>query len=322
MLRSALMLRRAVGWGRFSVTCQAVEIGHQGSVSFKFSQAFHQLIANRKCVRARGRACAIKKPDVLETEQGAQNERPFDRRCFGRRANARNRGGRAGRRHGASGLQGSANAVANDKLERLVFRRPRRCCLGLHQRRLQRFTCSVSVGFRHSDQRPLAGGQIGYNWQSGWMLFGLEADGSWSNITGRGLCNTTTFFMNCSSKVEGLATFTGRVGASIDRALVYFKGGGAWGRESETISNVAQAPLATAFSSQLSVNRYGWTIGMGIEHAFLPNWSAKIEYDFIDFGTKLYNFPVTSTAVSASNFANWNFTAMVHEMKLGVNYHF
>ena len=58
MLRSALMLRRAVGRGRFSVTCQAVEIGHQGSVSFKFSQAFHQLIANCKCVRARGRAPA------------------------------------------------------------------------------------------------------------------------------------------------------------------------------------------------------------------------------------------------------------------------
>jgi outer membrane immunogenic protein len=169
---------------------------------------------------------------------------------------------------------------------------------------------------------PLAGGQIGYNWQSGWMLFGLEADGSWSNITGHGLCNTTTFFMNCSSKIEGLATVTGRVGASIDRALIYFKGGGAWGRESETISNVALAPLATAFSSNLSVNRYGWTIGMGIEYAFLPNWSAKIEYDFIDFGTKLYNFPVTSTVVAPINFAGWDFTSMIHEMKMGVNYHF
>ena len=196
MLRSALISRRAVGRGRFSVTCQAVEIGRQGSVSFKFSQAFHQLIANRKCVRARGRAPLRSRNQTSSRQNRAQDERPFDRRCFGRRANARNRGGRAGRRHGASGLQGSANAVANDKLERLVFRRPRRCCLGLHQRRLQRFTCSVSVGFRHSDQRPLAGGQIGYNWQSGWMLFGLEADGSWSNITGHGLCNTTTFFMN------------------------------------------------------------------------------------------------------------------------------
>jgi opacity protein-like surface antigen len=96
---------------------------------------------------------------------------------------------------------------------------------------------------------PLAGGQIGYNWQSGWMLFGLEADGSWSNITGHGLCNTTTFFMNCSSKT-------------------------------------------------------------------------KIEYDFIDFGTKLYNFPVTSTVVAPINFAGWDFTSMIHQMKMGVNYHF
>jgi opacity protein-like surface antigen len=55
---------------------------------------------------------------------------------------------------------------------------------------------------------------------------------------------------------------------------------------------------------------------------FLPNWSAKIEYDFIDFGSQTYNFPVTSTAVGATNFANWSYTLMVHEMKLGVNYHF
>ena len=171
------------------------------------------------------------------------------------------------------------------------------------------------MGFRHSDQRPLAGGQIGYNWQSGWMLFGLEADGSWSNITGHGLCNTTTFFMNCSSKVEGLATFTGRVGASIADLLL-----------SEdlrvTFTRPTPVTLATAFSSNLSVNRYGWTIGMGIEYAFLPNWSAKIEYDFIDFGTKLYNFPVTSTVVAPINFAGWDFTSMIHEMKMGVNYHF
>jgi outer membrane immunogenic protein len=169
---------------------------------------------------------------------------------------------------------------------------------------------------------PLVGGQIGYNWQSGWFVYGLEADGSWSNIVGHGLCNTTAFFMNCSSKVEGVATFTGRIGATVERALIYLKGGGAWARDSETISNVAQAPFATAFSSNTSVNRWGWTLGMGLEYAFLPNWSAKIEYDFIDFGSQIYNFPVTSTAVGPTNFANWSYTVMVHEMKLGVNYHF
>jgi len=154
------------------------------------------------------------------------------------------------------------------------------------------------------------------------MVYGLEADGSWSNIVGHGLCNTTAFFMNCSSKVEGVATFTGRIGATVERALIYLKGGGAWARDSETISNVAQAPFETAFSSNTSVNRWGWTLGMGLEYAFLPNWSAKIEYDFIDFGSQIYNFPVTSTAVGPTNFANWSYTVMVHEMKLGVNYHF
>jgi outer membrane immunogenic protein len=128
--------------------------------------------------------------------------------------------------------------------------------------------------------------------------------------------------MNCNSKVEGVATLTGRLGASVERALIYAKGGGAWARDSETISNVALAPIPTAFSSQQSANRYGWTIGMGVEYAFLPNWSAKIEYDFIDFGTKTYNFPITSTVVASTNFTNWSITSMVHEMKVGVNYHF
>jgi outer membrane immunogenic protein len=169
---------------------------------------------------------------------------------------------------------------------------------------------------------PLVGGQIGYNWQSGWALFGIEADGSWSNITGHGLCNTTAFFMNCNSKVDGVATLTGRLGASVERALIYFKGGGAWAHDNETISNVALPPIPAAFSSSTSVNRYGWTIGMGIEYAFLPNWSAKVEYDFIDFGTKTYNFPITNTAVAPTNFTNWSVTSMIHEMKMGVNYHF
>ena len=168
----------------------------------------------------------------------------------------------------------------------------------------------------------LAGGQIGYNWQSGWFVYGLEADGSWSNITGHGLCNTTAFFMNCNSTVQGLATFTGRLGATVERTLIYLKGGGAWAHDSESISNVAQAPFPGAFTSNVGANRWGWTLGMGVEYAFLPNWSAKIEYDFIDFGSQTYNFPVTNTAVGATNFANWSYTVMVHEMKMGVNYHF
>ena len=62
---------------------------------------------------------------------------------------------------------------------------------------------------------PLAGGQIGANWQAGWAVLGVEADGSWANLQGKGICNTTTFFLNCAAKTTGLATVTGRLGVDL-----------------------------------------------------------------------------------------------------------
>ncbi len=168
----------------------------------------------------------------------------------------------------------------------------------------------------------LGGGQIGYNFQFGWAVLGVEADGSWASLRGSGICNTTTFFLNCSAKANGFATVTARLGADFDRTLVYLKGGAAWMREDSTISNVALPPLATAFSSTLSNNRSGYTIGMGIEYAFTLHWSAKLEYDFMDFGTKRYNFPVTSATIAVANFNNWDLIDRFHEVKAGVNYHF
>ena len=168
---------------------------------------------------------------------------------------------------------------------------------------------------------PLGGGQIGYNWQSNALVVGIEADGSWADITGHGLCNSTVFFLNCASKTTALATFTGRIGAAVDRALIYVKGGVAWDRDRFTISNVALPPLGTAFSSSLSDDRTGWTGGVGIEYSFMGNWSAKIEYDYMDLGTKRYSFPAT-TGILASTFTNWDVDQRMHMVKFGVNYHF
>jgi outer membrane immunogenic protein len=169
---------------------------------------------------------------------------------------------------------------------------------------------------------PLAGGQIGFNWQAGWLVLGIEADGSWADINGRSLCNSTVFFLNCSAKTSSLATVTGRLGFSFDHALIYAKGGAAWARDSFTISNVALPPLVTAFSSSLSDTRSGWTIGMGVEYMFANAWSAKVEYDYMDLGTKRYNFTATSAVVPAATFTNWDDTQRIHVMKVGINYHF
>jgi outer membrane immunogenic protein len=169
---------------------------------------------------------------------------------------------------------------------------------------------------------PLAGGQAGFNFHAGWAVLGIEADGSWANLTGHGICNTTTFFVNCAAKVDGLATVTGRVGATVDRALIYAKGGFAWAQDHYAISNVALSPLITNFSSAVTRDRTGWTVGMGVEYGFLPQWSAKIEYDFMDLGTSRINFPQTAAIIALSNFNNWDISQFVHTMKVGVNYRF
>jgi outer membrane immunogenic protein len=169
---------------------------------------------------------------------------------------------------------------------------------------------------------PLAGGQIGANYQAGWAVLGAELDGSWADLQGKGICNTTVFFLNCSAKADGLATLTGRLGVDWDRTLLYVKGGAAWMHESETISNVALPPLATAFSSSISNDRTGWTVGMGVEYAFAMHWSAKLEYDFMDFGTKRYNFLASGTGIPVATFTNWDVVDRLSAVKAGVNYHF
>jgi outer membrane immunogenic protein len=323
VLRSALV---SMARGRARALQRDVsgrEIAHQGSVSLKFFTSVPPTDREAQELRARGRVPARSRDRVLETEQGhkmkgrlivgvlaavpmlaaavaaqaADIVLPVRKAAPPAPSLATNWNGFYFGAHAGAGW-GSTNADFIDPAAPF------------------RWDSSIPIN------GPLVGGQIGYNWQSGWALFGIEADGSWSNITGHSLCNTTAFIMNCSSKVEGVATLTGRLGASVERALIYFKGGGAWARDNETISNVALPPIPTAFSSSTSVNRYGWTIGMGIEYAFLPNWSAKVEYDFIDFGTKTYSFPITSTVVAPTNFTNWSVTSMIHEMKIGVNYHF
>jgi outer membrane immunogenic protein len=152
-------------------------------------------------------------------------------------------------------------------------------------------------------------------------VLGIEADGSWAGLQGKALCNSTVFFLNCAAKTDGRATLTGRLGVDLDRTLLYIKGGGAWMHERSTISNVALPPLATAFSSSISNDRTGWTLGMGLEYAFAMHWSAKVEYDYMDFGTKRYNFPPTA-GIFAPTFTNWDLVDRMHVVKAGVNYHF
>ena len=86
--------------------------------------------------------------------------------------------------------------------------------------------------------------------------------------------------MTCGTRNNWLATFRGRIGYAFDRWLPYITGGGAYGNVKATVSVPAFGLAASSSNNQL-----GWTVGAGLEYAFLSNWSAKIEYLYVDLGS-------------------------------------
>jgi outer membrane immunogenic protein len=108
----------------------------------------------------------------------------------------------------------------------------------------------------------LAGGQIGYNIQTGQLVFGVEADISGTWIDGGTAC--------CGHDFNWLASVRGRAGVAFNgnRTLLYATGGAAWADLDYT------APGASGFSN----THFGWVAGGGIEHMLTQNLSARVEY--------------------------------------------
>ncbi len=154
----------------------------------------------------------------------------------------------------------------------------------------------------------IGGGQIGANWQIDALVLGVEGDFDWTGLKGSGhdslgnVINTNT---------QWTSTVTGRVGAAFDRLLVYAKGGVAFAHDKDSLNDIA------GNTASASLNRTGWTAGTGLEYAFAPNWSAKIEYDYLGFGNQALNLPTAAFPAYTAN-ASLN----VQEVKAGINFKF
>jgi outer membrane immunogenic protein len=116
----------------------------------------------------------------------------------------------------------------------------------------------------------MIGGTMGYNWQLGSWVLGLEGDVDWTDISGK---TTAACAPGCKTKNSWLGTARGRVGYAFDRVMPYVTGGLAVG------DIRASQP---GFSDEET--RAGWTAGGGVEFAFAGNWSAKAEYLYVDLG--------------------------------------
>ena len=185
------------------------------------------------------------------------------------------------------------------------------------------FTLVAGTTVRAKREGPLAGGQIGCNYQfaSNWVV-GIEGEYSWANIKGD-VPSADLFFggKNLTSKTEALASVTGRVGYTWDRVLFYGKGGAAWSRDRYSLHTPAVfLPPFVAFPADdftARTDRFGWTIGVGAEWAFANNWSAKFEYNHYDFGSRSVNLTDPFGA-----FVPTDVKQRIDTVKVGINYRF
>jgi outer membrane immunogenic protein len=150
----------------------------------------------------------------------------------------------------------------------------------------------------------LIGGTAGYNFQRGRMVWGIEGDLAWTDAHGGVACGA--FF--CEAKNNWLGTVRGRAGRAFDRWLPYFTAGVAAGHVETSSTNPATLPA--------SETKIGWVAGLGVEHAFAPNWSAKLEYLYVCLG-RIGGGSVCTTSTTSDNIS-----IKQSVVRLGINYKF
>ncbi|WP_051335569.1 outer membrane beta-barrel protein [Methylocapsa acidiphila] len=182
-------------------------------------------------------------------------------------------------------------------------------------------------------QSGLLGGlQLGYNYQYGAFVLGIEADASFGPLDGNAACgavvgvkptNDLPFQRGskdpCHAKTDALASSAGRLGFAFGRTLIFIKGGLAYASDQyDVVSPGFNFNNFPANPAQASADRLGWTLGAGLEYALGGNWSAKGEYDYYDFGTKTIGF----TVPGFPTFNSFSIRRDQHVAKFGLNYRF
>jgi outer membrane immunogenic protein len=155
----------------------------------------------------------------------------------------------------------------------------------------------------------LGGGQAGFNYQVGQFVFGVEGDIAWTDISRTTVVGPIAgITLRETSKVDWVATLAGRLGYAWGPALLYVKGGVAW-MDWSTTATATGAVVGTATGGNTET---GYVLGAGLEYGFTPNWSGKLEYNYLDFGTER----VTGAGFTVDT------SLRTHIVKAGINYRF
>ena len=167
----------------------------------------------------------------------------------------------------------------------------------------------------------LGGVQLGYNWQTGPAVFGVETDFQFTGMQGTltaptcaaAVCGVTTN-ASYSQKLPWFGTVRGRLGYAQDSWLVYGTGGYAYARI-ETEASASAGAASVSLSREET--RSGWAVGGGVELAFARNRSARMEYLYVDLGRKDATLVVPGVATIGEDSR-----VTQNVVRLGVNYRF
>lgn len=166
-------------------------------------------------------------------------------------------------------------------------------------------------GITSSVKGPAFGGSAGYNWRASNWIAGAEGDWSWSDIKARTITGPTCGAgASCDEKDKWFGTARARLGMlTSPTLLLYGTGGFAWGREDAKFTNAVGVfdPWKTGT---------GWTAGGGAEMMLAPNWTAKLEYLYVDLGRVV--FPASAVPAVAAAPQTFKFNAI----RIGINYQF
>jgi outer membrane immunogenic protein len=163
------------------------------------------------------------------------------------------------------------------------------------------------------------GGTLGYNYQIGNIVFGLEADLNYVDL------GKTVAFANggiattSSQDATYLGTVRARLGFAIDRLLIYGTGGLAYGDTDASTTITAPGAL---WVGNKSSTKFGYAVGAGLEYALTTNLSAKVEYLYYDLGKTNYTSPQVAGAAVPGVFGTASAENKGQLVRAGINYRF
>lgn len=170
------------------------------------------------------------------------------------------------------------------------------------------------------------GGQLGYNYQFGSLVFGLELDANYNGVDESDAVNRAlaapligSFIHTVKQKFDFFGTVRPRIGFTpVDRLLVYGTTGLAYGRI-RSRSNVLFTAAGDNYIGSTSRTRAGWTLGSGLEFAVTNNWIVRFEYLYVDFGKFSYSY--TNQLFPGFDYST-EIKTREHVLRLGFNFKF